>query len=40
METIYISIFFVLVAVSIVALKRVTRKNRERMMKEIEDSQF
>ena len=40
METIYISVFLLIVAVGIVALKRVTRKNREKMMKEIEDSQL
>jgi hypothetical protein len=40
MDTIYISVFLTIIAVGIIALKRVTRKNRKKMMKEIEDSQL
>jgi len=40
METIYISVFLILVTVGIVTMKRITRKNRKKMIKEIEDSQL
>jgi hypothetical protein len=40
METIYISIFFITIISGIIVLRRISRKNREKMIKEIEDGQL
>jgi hypothetical protein len=39
METILISIFFTLLISTMIVIKKVTNKNREKMMKEIEETQ-
>ena len=39
METILISIFFTLLISAMIVIKKVTNKNREKMMKEIEETQ-
>jgi hypothetical protein len=39
METILISIFFALIISGMLVIKKVTNKNREKMIKEIENTQ-
>jgi cytochrome c556 len=38
METILISIFFTLLISGMIVIKKITNKNREKMMKEIEET--